>query len=103
MIEKNLRAMLDAVIKRSSDGGGGAKLEDHIVFSAGDALRVDPLPELSTEKILAMGIMRFTRPTHTREVSSSVLYMKSSPTSSITLTGGSLSHRPAKGWTMSTA
>ena len=99
-LEANLRALLDAVTDGSSSSSSSAKL-DHIVFTAGDKIRIEPLQELSTEKILAMGTVRFLGPLLLGKLAPA--YMNSGPTSSITLTGGSMSWRPAKSWTVPAA
>ncbi|KAM0803836.1 short chain dehydrogenase [Usnea florida] len=71
---------------------------DHIVFTSGDALQVRPIAEATIESILKAGNVRFMGPLMLGKLAPK--YMSAGPKSSITLTGGSMSHKPAKGWTV---
>lgn len=95
-LEANLRALLDAV----AGGSTGAKL-DHIVFTAGDAIHVASVQETSTENILAAGTVRFLGPLLLAKLAPA--YMNPGSASSITLTSGTMSRRPAKGWAVQAA
>lgn len=66
------------------------------MFTAGDALQLGSLENISVEAIQASGIVRFVAPQIVAKLLPS--YMESSPVNSFTLTGGSVAHRPASGW-----
>ena len=95
-LEVHLRTLLDAVVK----GTSGAKL-DHIVFTAGDVIRVASVQETTIENILAAGTVRFLGPLLLAKLAPA--YMNPGPASSITLTAGTMSRRPTKGWTVQAA
>ena len=95
-LEANLRVLLDSIAQST----GGVKL-DHIVFTAGDAIRVASVRETSTENILAAGTVRFLGPLLLAKLAPA--YMNPGSASSITLTSGTMSRRPAKGWAVQAA
>ncbi|KAK6000896.1 hypothetical protein QM012_002979 [Aureobasidium pullulans] len=70
---------------------------DHIVFTAGDGIKIKPVADLEVETIQKMGHVRFFGPLLLGGLANS--YMKSSRTSSITLTSGTNITKPGKGWT----
>lgn len=70
---------------------------DHIVFTAGDGIKIGPVAELEVEAIQRMGHVRFLGPMLLGGLAKT--YMKSSRTSSITLTSGTNVTKPGKGWT----
>jgi NAD(P)-dependent dehydrogenase (short-subunit alcohol dehydrogenase family) len=70
---------------------------DHIVFTAGDALKLVPVPETSFKDIQAAGLVRFYAPILLAK--HAPRYMTPGRASSITLTGGTNSLKPTKGWT----
>lgn len=65
---------------------------DHIVFSAGDKLAAAPIQEITYEKIIAAGQVRFVAALLAAKVGSK--YLNPGPYSSITLTTGSVSQKP---------
>lgn len=71
---------------------------DHVVFTSGDALRNVPIAEATIETILKVGNVRFLGPLMLGKLAPK--YMSAGPKSSITLTGGTMSQKPAKGWTL---
>jgi NAD(P)-dependent dehydrogenase (short-subunit alcohol dehydrogenase family) len=70
---------------------------DHIVFTAGDGIKIGSVAELEVETIQRMGHVRFLGPILLGGLAKT--YMKSSRTSSITLTSGTNVTKPGKGWT----
>ena len=71
---------------------------DHIVFTSGDALKITPIAEATIETILKVGNVRFMGSLMLAKLAPK--YLSAGPKSSITLTGGSMSHKPAKNWTL---
>ena len=71
---------------------------DHIVFTSGDAVQIIPIAEATIESILKLGNVRFMGPLMLAKLAPK--YMSAGPKSSITLTGGTMSQKPAKGWTI---
>ena len=69
---------------------------DHIVFTAGDALKPIPIAEATVESVHATGTVRFMGKVMLAKLAPK--YMFPGPNSSITLTGGTNSHKPVKGW-----
>lgn len=65
---------------------------DHIVFSAGDKLAAAPIQEITYDKIVAAGQVRFIAALLAAKVGSK--YLNAGPYSSITLTTGSVSQKP---------
>lgn len=65
---------------------------DHIVYSAGDKLAAAPVEEITYEKIVAAGQIRFIAALLAAKVGSK--YLNPGPYSSITLTTGSVSQKP---------
>ncbi|GFF50403.1 hypothetical protein IFM46972_09039 [Aspergillus udagawae] len=71
---------------------------DHIVFTAGDLLKLVPLSESMAESNLASGVVRFLAPLLIGKLPPR--YMSVSNRSSITLTSGSMGRRPEQHWTV---
>ena len=90
----SLEANLDALLKFAA---GEGKI-DHVVFTAGDALKIIPIAEATVESIQQTGNVRFMGSLMLAKLAPK--YMSPGPRSSITLTGGSNSHRPFKGWSV---
>jgi len=90
----SLEANLDALLKIAV---GDGKI-DHVVFTAGDALKIVPVAEATVESIQQTGTVRFMGSLMLAKLAPT--YMSPGPRSSITLTGGSNSHRPIKGWSV---
>lgn len=88
-LESQLNTLLEVAAAGSKIG--------HVVFTAGDALKITPVAESTVED--------FQKPGNVRFYGSSVLaklaprYMSPGLGSSITFTGGVNSHRPSKNWT----
>lgn len=87
-MEANLKATMELA---SADG----KI-DHIVFTAGDPLKIISIAESTTETILKTGNIRFFGPLMLAKIAPK--HMSAGPKSSITLTGGTMSHKPTQGW-----
>lgn len=92
-LESNLQTLLKVA-------AGDGKI-DHIVFTAGDAITVVPITEATIDGIYAGGNVRFVAPLIMAKLAPQ--YMASHQKSSITLTGGVRSHRPALGWAIMSA
>lgn len=71
---------------------------DHIVFTAGDKLIQLPITELTYDIIHAAGQVRFVAALLVAKVGSK--YLSPGPTSSITLTTGSVADRPIPNWSV---
>lgn len=71
---------------------------DHIIYTAGDALAVQPLQEIDIGVIRKAGQIRFIVPLLVAKIASRIL--KKSYTSSITLTGGAVSQKPHPNWSV---
>ncbi|KAI3396281.1 hypothetical protein diail_12363 [Diaporthe ilicicola] len=71
---------------------------DHIVYSAGDKLASAPIKDITYEKIIAAGQVRFIAALLAAKVGSK--YLSPGPHSSITLTTGSVSQKPRPEWSM---
>ncbi|KAH7025388.1 short chain dehydrogenase [Macrophomina phaseolina] len=96
VLEANLKALLDATT--ASNGTGKI---DHVVNTAGDALGLTPLADLTVESIQAAGVVRFLAPLILAKLLPA--YIAAGPTSSLTLTGGVNAARPSPGWTVPAA
>ncbi|KAL4940180.1 hypothetical protein BDV06DRAFT_197285 [Aspergillus oleicola] len=71
---------------------------DHIVYTAGDALAIQPLPTINLEAIHRAGHVRFAVPLLVAKLAPS--YMTPGYRSSITLTTGSASEKPLPNWSL---
>jgi NAD(P)-dependent dehydrogenase (short-subunit alcohol dehydrogenase family) len=89
LIRQNLERLLESVTRTQP--------LDHIVFTAGDGIKIRPVAELEVPAIQSMGNVRFFGPMLLGGLAKS--YMKPSKTSSITLTSGAATQKPGKGWT----
>ncbi|CAD0084662.1 unnamed protein product [Aureobasidium vineae] len=85
----NLEALLKSVTS--------TQLLDHIVFTAGDGIKIRPVADLEIETIQQMGHVRFFGPMLLGGLAK--IFMNPSKTSSITLTSGTNITKPGKGWT----
>lgn len=90
---ESLRSNLEGLLKSVTHD----QLLDHIVFTAGDGIKIRPVAELELSTIQRMGHVRFFGPMLLGGLAKA--YMKSSKTSSITLTSGANIQKPGKGWT----
>ena len=91
---QHLESNLDSLLKAATVD---AKL-DHIVFTAGDPLKIISIAEATVQTIQQSGNVRFLGPLLLAKLAPK--YLSPGPRSSITLTGGTMSHKPAKGWTL---
>ena len=91
---ESLESNLDTVLRFAT---AEAKI-DHIVFTSGDALKITPVSEATVETILKVGNIRFLGPLMLAKLAPK--YLSAGPKSSITLTGGSMSRKPTKNWTL---
>lgn len=71
---------------------------DHVIFTAADPLAVMPLKELSVEKILKAGQIRFVAPLLIAKFLPA--YLPGTPNSSYTITTGGISEKPAPNWSV---
>ncbi|TVY42021.1 Short-chain dehydrogenase/reductase [Lachnellula subtilissima] len=71
---------------------------DHIVVTAGDKLAITPFQEVTYERIISAGQVRFVAPILIAKVGSK--YLNKGPESSIVLSTGSVSQRPAPNWSV---
>lgn len=71
---------------------------DHIVFTAGENLKIVPVQEATYESIITAGQVRFFAPLLVAKVGSK--YLSPGPQSSIVLTTGSVGQRPIAGWSI---
>ncbi|KAF1997592.1 NAD(P)-binding protein [Amniculicola lignicola CBS 123094] len=90
-MESNLTALFDKATEK------GAKKLDHIVHCAGDLNHMMKLEEASVEGAMAAFRMRYASIILIGKLLVSERYMTKSNTSSVTLTGGSLSEKPVPG------
>ncbi|KAJ5168868.1 uncharacterized protein N7482_004462 [Penicillium canariense] len=95
----NLDANLEKLFQAATDGGA-VKL-NHIATTAGDALNLPKLAELSPDAIYGGMAVRYVAPAMMAKFIPK--YMENSPSSSFTLTGGLRGQKPYPGWTMATA
>ncbi|MCJ1229293.1 hypothetical protein MMC12_005958 [Toensbergia leucococca] len=88
----SLEANLDALLQAAA---GDSRI-DHIVFTAGDNLKVTPIAEATIQDILQPGQVRFLGPFVLAKLAPR--YLSPSSKSSITVTSGSINAKPAKDW-----
>lgn len=93
---ESLDSNIEQLLHAATDGN--TEKLDHIVFTAGDALRLPALSELTPSEIQAAGTVRFTAPLILARHLSKC--MELSPASSLTLTGGLRAQKPAPGWAL---
>ena len=95
-LEQNLIQLFEKITQ--SGPNNEKHLIDHIVFTAGNLLRVVPLADSTAHSILNSGIVRFVAPLIIGKLARR--YMNISNKSSITVTGGSMTRRPEDNWTI---
>ena len=71
---------------------------DHIVYTAADKLAMMKVQDITRDKIIAAGQLRFIAPLLVAKVGSR--YLSPGPESSIIMTGGTIAERPAPDWTV---
>lgn len=69
---------------------------DHVVYTAGDALAMMGLQDVTMEKMLKAGMVRFFAPLMVGKYAAK--YLTGGRNSSLTLTTGSVSERPRENW-----
>ncbi len=89
-LEENIKALFEKVGK-----------VDHIVFTAGNALALNPLSAISYESIIQAGTVRFIAPLLVAKIGSK--WLNEGPGSSIVLTTGSTAEKPASDWSVVTS
>lgn len=95
----NLNTNLEQLFDAATDSGT-IKL-NHIATTAGDALNLPKLAELTPEAIYSGMTVRYVAPAMMAKFIPK--YVESSPSSSFTITGGMRGQKPAPGWAMATA
>ena len=91
---EQLEANIEALLKKAA---ADSKI-DHITFTAGPALNIYPVSEVTPEAIHKTGAVRFLRPLLLAKLAPK--YLRPGHSSSITLTGGSNTDKPLPGWTL---
>ncbi|KAK5655678.1 hypothetical protein OQA88_5611 [Cercophora sp. LCS_1] len=91
-IEENLVALFNF-----ATSNGQYKL-DHVVFTAGDALKVTPVSEATPEAVTKASVVRFVAPVMVAKVMR--VFVKESHEASLTLTGGTNSVKPMRDWSI---
>ncbi|KAF2801893.1 NAD(P)-binding protein [Mytilinidion resinicola] len=91
-VEANLTALFDAVTDNK------AKKIDHVVFTAGDALKLPAMAEATPAVVLAPANVRFIGAIMVAKLIPT--YMTLTPASSFTLTSGSITQKPFPGWSI---
>ncbi|OCK73329.1 NAD(P)-binding protein [Lepidopterella palustris CBS 459.81] len=94
-LEENLTTLLDKVTEN------GAKKIDHIAFTAGDALSLPIVKNVTPTTLFSLANVRFVAPIFIAKLIPS--YMSLAPASSFTITGGVNSSKPAPGWAIAAA
>lgn len=93
-VEKNLTDIFEKVTQ------GGEKKIDHIAFTAGDIPDLPKIPDVNAQDIAPGFSIRFTSTAIIAKLLSRGKYMPVSPTSSLTLTGGTNTQKPMPGWSL---
>jgi NAD(P)-dependent dehydrogenase (short-subunit alcohol dehydrogenase family) len=96
-LEANMKTMLDKATEH------GSKKVDHIAFTAGDVIPLPKVAEVDLGTVLDGFTVRFLAPCALAKIIATNDYMPKSATSSITLTGGTNTHRPMPGWAIGAA
>ncbi|KAK0716215.1 short chain dehydrogenase [Lasiosphaeris hirsuta] len=89
-----LEANLDALLRFAT--ADGTRPLDHIVFTAGDAIAVTPVSQATPAAVAASLAVRFVAPVILAKLVPR--YVRQSSESSLTLTGGVASYKPAQNW-----
>jgi len=92
----NLEANIESLLSVVTDGGK-AKL-NHVIYTAGDALRLIPVSQITIEALNKASIVRTMGPVILAKYL--LQYLEKSPDSSYTMTGGVNGTKPAPGWSM---
>lgn len=92
-----LESELENLFEHTVNNLGGEKL-NHVIFTAGDALAIVKLADMSMESILKAGQIRFFAPLLAAKFIPK--FVKNSYESSYTITTGSVSERPMPDWSV---
>jgi NAD(P)-dependent dehydrogenase (short-subunit alcohol dehydrogenase family) len=92
-----LESELKTLFEKTMKGMGDEKL-DHVIFTAGDALSTMKLEEMTMERILKAGQIRFFAPLLAAKFIPQ--FLRNSHNSSYTITTGSISERPMPDWSV---
>lgn len=95
-VEANIVDLLDRCC--GGDADDKTMKLDHIVHTAGDALATLPLADATLELIQRAAMVRFNSPLLLAKHAPA--YLNPGPTSSLTLTTGSISRKPSKDWSV---
>ncbi|RYN86743.1 hypothetical protein AA0120_g7874 [Alternaria tenuissima] len=96
-LESNLKAMLDKATQ------GSKKKIDHIAFLAGDSVQRPKIAEIDVNTLMNGWTVRFVAACVLAKLIETGDYMHKSSNSSITITGGTTTHRPMPDWTITAA
>ena len=92
-LESNLIALFDKATE------GGSKKIDHVAFTAGNSITITGVKDITPAVLMDGFNVRFIAPSIVAKLLATGEYMPLSVNSSLTLTGGSNTHRPAPNWT----
>ncbi len=95
-LEENLKA----VFEKATEAG---QMIDHIAFTAGDAMTIPSVKDVTPDVLLQGFNVRVVAPGIVAKLLSTGKYMPQSPNSSFTLTGGTNTHKPFPRWMFVTA
>jgi NAD(P)-dependent dehydrogenase (short-subunit alcohol dehydrogenase family) len=91
--EQELERLFNATVEKM----GGEKL-DHVIYTAGDALATMSISDMSMQRILKAGQIRFFAPLLAAKFIQT--HVKQTYKSSYTVTTGSVSEKPIPGWSV---
>ena len=94
----NLEANLKALLEKATNGGEN-KL-DHITWTAGDIPKLPKIDQVNVEETLVGFHLRFQGSIGLAKVLLNNEFVKKSPSSSLTLTGGVNTRKPMPGWSV---
>ncbi|KAL8951313.1 MAG: hypothetical protein Q9222_002712 [Ikaeria aurantiellina] len=94
-LENNISHLFETVVSTSQ------RKINHVVLTAGDGVSIKPLTETSVPEMLSTGTVRFLGALVIGKLAPK--YLDQSPHSSVTFTGGTMSHRPLPKWTLQAA
>lgn len=92
-LDANLTTLLDKAT------GNGSKKIDHIAYTAGDSIPNPSVADVTPQVLLKGFNVRLIAPSIVAKLLTTGKYMPLSVNSSITLTGGTNTHKPFPGWT----
>lgn len=93
---EGLEADLERVLNFAT--AHGTRLLDHVVFTAGDPLRIVRLPDASLDAVQKASLVRVAAPTMLAKLLPR--FVRQSGSSSLTLTSGVTAHKPQPGWSI---